>query len=72
MLYIVEEIQGMFERNSRIDIKSSINDSDETKICESLCLNHICWIEDELPRFRHIARDNMQIIHEKYMIINAN
>ena len=50
----------------RFSISSSINGSDETHICESLRLNRISWIKDELPRFYHVARE--EETHEMFAV----
>ena len=58
MLYIVEEYVNLYEKMGvavGFDSSSSINGSYELLGCESLPISHIHLIEDEAPRFRHIA-----------------
>ena len=60
MIYIIEENLNLYEKLGviiRSALHSSINGSDEMHICESLRLNHVCWIEDGPPRFHCIARE---------------
>ena len=41
----------------RSTVSSSINGSHEALGCEWLPLNWVCLIEDEVLRFRHVARE---------------
>ena len=34
-----------------------MNGSDKMHMCESLCLNFVCWMEGDLRRFCHVAHD---------------
>ena len=60
MLYIVEEHVYIYSKLGvavRCVASSSIKNSYEIIVCESLSLSHVCLIEDRVLRFCNVVRE---------------